>query len=33
LAQPAPLVPNTEDDDDRDMRAALALSNAEEEAK
>ncbi|KAK1681145.1 hypothetical protein QYE76_041993 [Lolium multiflorum] len=32
LAQPAPLVPKPEEGDDPDMRAALALSIAEEEA-
>nr|XP_051202193.1 uncharacterized protein LOC127315779 [Lolium perenne] len=32
LAQPAPLMPKPEDDDDPDMRAALVLSAAEEEA-
>jgi hypothetical protein len=33
LAQHAPLVSKPEDNDDPDMRAALALSKAEEEAK
>jgi hypothetical protein len=33
LAQPAPLVSKPEDDDHPDMRAALALSIAEEKAK
>jgi hypothetical protein len=32
LMAPAPLVPKTEEDDDPDMRAALAPSIAEEEA-
>jgi hypothetical protein len=33
LAQPAPLLPKREEEDDPDMRAALAMSAEEEEAK